>query len=102
MSKQSVAARSSAPKRTVTVKLTGDFEGWEATVQADFKAKYWADIYSADPDRFIPVLTKVVLEHNFPDDETGELAATIGDVELAAMTQLIEGMSKAIGALPPR
>jgi hypothetical protein len=88
--------------RTVTVALTGDHEGWEATVQADFKAKYWADIYSGDPDRFIPVLTKVVVEHNFPDEETGELAETIGDVELSGMSALIEGMTKAIGALPPR
>lgn len=88
--------------RTVEVKLDGAFEGWEATVRADFKAKYWADLYSGEPDRFLPVLTAQTIEHNFPDQDTGELAETIGDVDLAGVTAMIEKLSKVIGALPPR
>jgi hypothetical protein len=98
--KRKAAAR--PEQRTVKVILAAPYEGWEATARAGFKARHWADLSSSDPDRILPVLSAIILEHNFPDEETGELAETIGDVDLDGLLAFINGLTEELGKLPPR
>jgi hypothetical protein len=88
--------------RTVSVKLSGDFEGWECIAKADFRAGLLADLQSGNLASVIRVLGEIIVEHNFPD-ETGKLAATIADVDpydglISAGTAIFD----AIGKLPNR
>jgi len=88
--------------RTVTVKLEGDFEGWEATARVDFPAKYLADFDSGKLERIIVALDAIVVEHNFPNAED-EIAQSMGDVDpYAALTEFADKLFDAIGKLPNR
>lgn len=98
---QRVAAR--PPARTVHVAIDdGAFAGWEATARADFPARLLVDLESGSAAKVLGVLEAIVIEHNFPD-ETGELAATLGDVEPFDGIMVVSGkLLEAIGRLPPR
>jgi len=97
------SARKHAPEtRTVKVRLEPPFEGWEAEVKANFKAKYWADLNNGDPDRILPALDRIVISHNFLDEETGEPAEKLEDVDLDALTALITRFGEEVAKLPPR
>ena len=98
--------RGAAPRpepRTVEVSIVkGDFAGWEATARADFPARVLADLQSSDIARIMGALDIIVTAHNFPDS-TGELAATMADVDpydglLAVAGEIFD----AIGKLPNR
>jgi hypothetical protein len=98
-----VKAAARPPARTVEVSIDeGAFAGWAATARADFPARLLVDLESGSMAKVLVVLEAIVTDHNFPN-ETGELAATLGDVEpydglLAVSAKLLE----AIGRLPNR
>lgn len=95
-----VAAR--PPGRTVDVKLSGDFEGWECTARADFKAGWLADLQSGDIGKIIDVLGKIIVSHNFPD-ENGQLAADVREVDpYDGLIEAGTAIFAAIGKLPNR
>jgi hypothetical protein len=90
-------------RRTVTVALHGEYEGWECVARADFKAKRIIDLNSGDYDRVISALDGIILTHNFPDaEEADTIAASMADVELDAVGEVIEAIFDAIKQLPPR
>lgn len=88
--------------RTVHVKLDDPYAGWEATAKADFKAKHLAALESGKVERIIPVLDAIIIEHNFPDADTGERAASMGDVDVGGMAAAAGKIFDAIGKLPNR
>ena len=94
------AAARPAP-RTIPISLDGDYAGWEATARADFPSRLLYDLSSNDEARMYGALNKIVIEHNFPDD-SGEIAGSLEDVDWAAITKLMEGISKGIADLPNR
>lgn len=95
-------AKRPAP-RTVEVTVTsGDFDGWSATAKADFRAGWLADLQSGKLDLILPVLDKIVIEHNFPN-ELDEPAATMADVDpYAGLLAVAEALFDKIGKLPNR
>lgn len=89
--------------RTVTVTIAkGDFEGWEATAKADFRAGLLGDLQSGSIDRIIKVMDAIVIDHNMPDSED-EVAKSMGDVDpYSGMVELATAIFDAIGKLPNR
>lgn len=100
--KRPVARRS--PPRTVEILLNGGgpFDGWAATCRADFPSRWIRDLESGDIDRMMGAMDKIVLDHNFPDEE-GELAQTMADVDpWTGLVAVMGELTAAIGRLPPR
>lgn len=89
-------------RRTVTVTLAGEFEEWAFTARADFRAKVIADLQSGDMDRIIRALDSVLVDYNFPDADTGELADGMGNVDTEGLGAVLDGLFDAIGKLPNR
>jgi hypothetical protein len=86
--------------RTVSVKLTGRYAGWEVTARADFRAGFLADLQSGQVAKVITVLDEIVIEHNFPNG-AGELAASFADVDpYGGVIAAGIGIFEAIGKLP--
>lgn len=95
------AAKKPAP-RTVTVSLTGEFEGWEMTAKADFPAKVLALLQSDMIDDITTALDKIVVDHNFPDSD-GEVAKTMADVDpFEGMRNAAMQLFEELGKLPNR
>lgn len=88
--------------RTVEVELDGDFAGWKCKARADWKAKEIAALESGKVDRILPVLDAIIIEHNFPDQGTGERAATMGDVDWNGLAKVAGQIFDAVSALPNR
>lgn len=91
-------------RRTVHVLVAeGPYEGWEFTAYADFKAKYLAEFQGDDIVAILAFLDRNLIEHNFPDAEDPSiLAASIGDVDNAALQEMTGRIFDAIGKLPNR
>jgi hypothetical protein len=54
-------------------------------------------------DRIIPVLDRIIIEHNFPDaEDPTEVAASMGDVDMHALGMVVDEIFGAIGKLPNR
>jgi hypothetical protein len=89
--------------RTVDVGIAeGDFEGWQATFKVDFPASYLEDLESKNAVKFLAVMDKLIVDHNFPDVE-GEVAATMRDVDpYTGLVRVSEAYLDALRALPPR
>lgn len=101
MTRKATASRSEP--RTATAELPdGPYAGWSVTVRADFKARILADLTSTDVDRILSALRKIVLDHNLPDDETGERAADLADVDYGGLMAVAGAAMTAIQRLPPR
>lgn len=95
------AAKKPAP-RTVEVKLSGEFEGWEMTARADFPAKVLARLQSDRIDDITSALDSIVIEHNFPDAD-GEVAGSMADVDpFEGMRNAANQLFEEIGKLPNR
>jgi hypothetical protein len=100
MPKKRAAARPAT--RTVTITLKAPFEGWEAICRADFPLRVMADLSSENLDRVGAALDRIVMDHNFPDG-ADELATSMLDVDpFEGVSALAEGLSEALGKLPPR
>lgn len=97
-------AQTRRERRTVHVVVAeGDYAGWECTAYADFKARLYADMQSDDLGRILGVLDKVIISHNFPDeDDPGILAASMGDVDNEALKFMAGEVFDAISKLPNR
>jgi hypothetical protein len=102
-----------APRREATVvrvELEGDFAGYwaEARSARDLPARLYGELASIsgeDPSALVKlaaVLDKVVVTHNFPAVETGELAASMLDVAPDVLAALSEAWSKKAFAVDPR
>ena len=95
------AAKRPAP-RTVTITLSGDYEGWECTARADFPARVLEDFQSASMTRIMAAMDAVIIDHNFPDS-TDEIAQSMSDVDpVGGVTAAADAIWTAIGALPSR
>lgn len=95
------AARRPAP-RTVTVQGTGEFEGWECTALADFRAGWLVELQSGDVARILAVLERIIQDHNLPNTD-GDVAETLADVDpYDGLMHLAAAITEAIGRLPPR
>lgn len=95
------AAKRPTP-RTVTVVLSGDFEGWEATAKADFPAALIGDLQSGNVERIIGALDAIVIDHNLPNAED-EIAAKMMDVDpYTGLMEIASEVFDAIGKLPNR
>lgn len=89
-------------QRTVTVTLTGEFAGWEATARADFPARWLAEFDTADFAKFTTFMERIVLDHNMPDSEDN-VAASMADVDPSdGLVKMCDAVLDAIGALPKR
>lgn len=101
MTKRKAARR--PPPRTVEVTIAeGDFAGWWARARADFPARLVAELDSGKVERIVAALGQIVIEHNMPD-ESGEVAATLADVDpWAGMVAISQAIGEAIGQLPNR
>jgi hypothetical protein len=88
--------------RTVHVKLSGAFDGWEVTARADFPARLLADLQSGELTRIWTVLDEIVTEHNLPNGQD-ELADAMADVDpYDGLLEVATGIFDAIGKLPNR
>lgn len=95
------AAKRPAP-RTVSVTLTGTYAGWSATARADFPVSYLTELQSGEIARIMPILDRVILEHNMPNADD-EIASTMADVDpYDGMTTMAAAIFDAIGKLPNR
>jgi hypothetical protein len=91
------------PVRTVEVGVAeGDFEGWRATFKVDFPASYLEDLESKNALKFLAVMDKLIVDHNFPDAD-GEVAESMRDVDpYTGLVRVSEAYLDALRALPPR
>ena len=90
-------------RRTATFGMPAPYDGWEATVYADFKAGTVADLTSGELDRVLRALDKVVISHNFPDaDDDTIIAASFSDIDMDALNVVVDAMLDAIAKLPKR
>lgn len=96
------AAGNPAP-RTIPVKIAdGNYAGWECVAKADFKARRIADLTSGDFTRILDALNVIIVSHNFPDQDTGEHAEDLGEVDFRGLSAVIEQMTEALSSLPNR
>lgn len=96
------AAKRPAPRTVHVVIDKGDFEGWEATARADFRAGLIEDLQSGDISRIIGVLDAIVVDHNMPD-VNDEIAQKMADVDpYSGLMEIAAEIFDAIGKLPNR
>ena len=55
--------------RLATIELSGDYEGWHATMRVNPPVRVWEDFASGEDERFSNALMSLVSEWNFVDDE---------------------------------
>lgn len=107
MSQIKVAPR--RPAASIRIELTGDFAGYWAEVRSakDLPARVYGELAGINEDdssaitKLASVMDRIVLSHNFPDVETGELAASMLDVAPDALAGLSEAWSKKAFAVDP-
>jgi hypothetical protein len=96
------AGRRPAPRTIHVVIESGDFEGWEATARADFRAGLIGDLQSGNIERIMHVLDEILIEHNMPNRDD-EIAATMADVDpYGGMVEISGMIFDAIAKLPNR
>lgn len=101
MTRRAVAKRPEG--RTTEVEVTeGAYAGWWCRIRADFPAKLVADLQSGQVDRILSALPRIMLEHNFPRLDDGELAADLGDVDFNGLVAVTTQAFDRIAKLPPR
>lgn len=90
-------------RRTVDVEIAdGAYQGWAATIYADFSVRTLAELQSGQLDRIVPAFAKIVVSHNFPD-ESGAIAAELVDVDpYDGLLRVAAEAFKTIERLPPR
>lgn len=93
------------PPRTAPVAIkSGDFEGWECTVRADFPAKVLSQLQSGKVDGIIAALEVIIIpgSHNLPDS-SGKVAEHLEDVDpYGGLFEIAAEAFAAISKLPPR
>ena len=100
MSEPTAAARPAA--RTVTVRLPSPYEGWEATLRADFPLRVLEDLASGEIPKLTAALDRIVITHNFPDS-ADQVAASMMDVDPSdGVVALANAFHDELGRLPPR
>ena len=91
-----------AGRDPVVLRLSGAFEGWEATVRVDFPARVLEELNSGENGRVCRAFDRIMVTHNMPDAEAN-VADSLLDVEpLDFIGPLIEALGVALEALPPR
>jgi len=88
--------------RTVDITLSAPFDGWTATMKAEgVPARVFIELQSGDAVRAMGALERLIVKHNFLNDE-GEQAASVLDAPMDALTDAVTKWSEAVTALPPR
>lgn len=88
--------------RTVEITLSAPFDGWTATMKAEgVPARVMIDLQSGNVERALTAIDRLIIKHNFLSSE-GELAPSVLDAPMDALTQAVERWSEAVAALPPR
>ena len=98
---QRAVARNPKPRTTIVRVVEGDYAGWECEARVDFPARWVADLQSGDFGRVLDVMGKIVVWHNFPDED-GKLAKNIADVDFTGLKAVMQRLTEAIAALPNR
>ena len=88
--------------RTVEVTLDAPYDGWVATLKAEgIPARVLIELQSSDIGKQLGAMEKLILKHNFLDPD-GNVAASVLDAPMDALTGAITKWGDAVAALPPR
>ena len=93
------------PVKTATVKLSGDFEGWEFEARLNPPMSALADVSSGNFDRIIAGLSKIIRKWNFVDDDGQALPeptpASIAELCSDAAIATAKAYAEEVSKLPP-
>lgn len=88
--------------RTIRIDLQEPYAGFYVIARADFPARVLSDLQSGDFDRAIDAFSRIVIEHNFTD-ENGERVEHLADADPFSMVSTaMEKWGTELGKLPPR
>lgn len=94
-------AKAPKPRTTIVRVAEGEYAGWECEARVDFPARWVADLQSGDFGRVLDAMRRIIVWHNFPNDE-GKLAADVADVDFSGLKQVMQRLTEEIAALPNR
>lgn len=94
------AARRASSEPVVVTVADGPFAGWSATVRTDFPASTLALLEGETIVGILEALDAIVIEHNYPNAKTGELAESIAEVDWRALKVVAPLIMKAIADVP--
>lgn len=88
--------------RTIRIDLEEPYKGFFVVAKADFPARVLTDLQSGDFERAIDAFSRVVTDHNLPNEE-GVKASHLADVDPFDIVRVaMERWGEELGKLPPR
>lgn len=93
------------PVKTDTIKLTGEWEGWEFVARINPSLRCFADAASGDFDRMESAVGELIISWNFVDESgdpleyNGKESASILPLDL--VTVVISAVMERLSKVPP-
>jgi hypothetical protein len=97
-------AKRTQPIKTATIKLTGDYEGWEFIARTNAPIRAFGEIASGNFDNITKGLAQIMRSWNFVDEGGEELPTpsieSISDLPLDLVTMCAQKFVEEINKLP--
>lgn len=88
--------------RTVTIKLTGEFEGQSAVMRAEgISARIFVDLSSNSVERQMQALSRLIVSHELKDAD-GNAVEDVLEAPIDALIALTSAWGTEVAQLPPR
>lgn len=88
--------------RTIRIDLQEPYAGFYVIARADFPARVLSDLQSGNFDKAIDAFSRIIVEHNFTDEESKPVDHLADADPFSMVTFAMEKWGEELGKLPPR